>query len=59
MIEYATAFNAKYVEENKLGIGSIVKLVRSGDVIPHIMEVIRSTPEARCLMFHTNGMKPV
>jgi len=39
-IEYATAFNAKFVEDNKLGIGAVVKLVRSGDVIPHIMEVI-------------------
>ena len=47
MIEYATAFNAKYVQENKLGIGSIVKLVRSGDVIPHIMEVIQPAPEAK------------
>ena len=42
-IEYATAFNAKFVEENKLGFGSIVKLVRSGDVIPHILEVTEQT----------------
>tara|TARA_B100000035_G_scaffold234966_1_gene203214 strand:+ start:1230 stop:4589 length:3360 start_codon:yes stop_codon:yes gene_type:complete len=41
-IEYATAFNAGFVEKNKLGVGSVVKLVRSGDVIPHIMEVIQS-----------------
>ena len=38
-IEYATAFNAKYIEENKLGIGAQVKIIRSGDVIPYIMEV--------------------
>lgn len=38
-IEYATAFNAAFVENNKLGIGAIVELVRSGDVIPHIMKV--------------------
>ena len=38
-IEYATAFNAAFVETNKLGIGAIVQLVRSGDVIPHIMKV--------------------
>ena len=41
-IEYATAFNAAFVETNKLGIGALVQLVRSGDVIPYIMKV--STP---------------
>jgi DNA ligase (NAD+) len=38
-IEYATAFNASFVETNKLGIGALVQLVRSGDVIPYIMKV--------------------
>jgi DNA ligase (NAD+) len=46
-IEYATAFNAAFVVDNKIGIGSIVKLIRSGDVIPHIMEVIESAEEAK------------
>ena len=44
-IEYATAFNAAFVADNKLGIGAIVQLVRSGDVIPHIMAVI--TPASK------------
>jgi len=39
-IEYATAFNAAYVEANKIGVGSVIRLVRSGDVIPHILETI-------------------
>ena len=39
-IEYATAFNGAYVETNKIGVGSIIRLVRSGDVIPHILETI-------------------
>ena len=39
-INYATAFNAKFIVDNKLGPGSTVKLVRSGDVIPHIMKVL-------------------
>ena len=47
-IEYATAFNAAFVADNKLGIGAIVQLVRSGDVIPHIMAVI--TPAAQAKM---------
>lgn len=46
-IEYATAFNAAFVENNKLGIGAIVKLVRSGDVIPHIMDVIEPSEKAK------------
>ena len=40
-ITYATAFNAKYVVDNVLGPGAIVKIVRSGDVIPHILKVIK------------------
>ena len=47
-IEYATAFNAAFVADNNLGIGAIVQLVRSGDVIPHIMAVI--TPAAKAKM---------
>ena len=39
-IEYATAFNGGFVEKNNLGVGALVKLIRSGDVIPHIMEVV-------------------
>ena len=38
-ITYATGFNGKFIEENKIGIGAIVQIVRSGDVIPHILSV--------------------
>ena len=44
-IEYATGFNAKFIKDNNIGVGSVIKLVRSGDVIPHIMEVIRPSTE--------------
>jgi DNA ligase (NAD+) len=40
-IEYATGFNAKFIEENKIGLGAIIRLIRSGDVIPHITDVIK------------------
>ncbi len=40
-VEYATGFHAKYIEDNNLGPGSIIKIIRSGDVIPHILEVIK------------------
>jgi len=46
-IEYATAFNAAFVEDNKLGIGAVVTLVRSGDVIPHIMNVVEPAQKAK------------
>lgn len=46
-IEYATAFNAGFVEEKKIGIGAIIQLIRSGDVIPHIMDVITPAPQAK------------
>ena len=46
-IEYATAFNAAFVEKNKLGIGAMIKLVRSGDVIPHILNVETPAAEAK------------
>jgi NAD-dependent DNA ligase len=39
-IEYATAFNAKFVIDNNIGSGSKIKLVRSGDVIPNINTIL-------------------
>jgi DNA ligase (NAD+) len=40
-IEFATGFNAKFIEENKIGVGALIRLTRSGDVIPHIIAVIQ------------------
>jgi len=40
-IEYATGFNASFIEENKIGLGAVIRLIRSGDVIPHITDVIQ------------------
>ena len=40
-IEFVTAFNAKFVFENKIGIGTIIEMSRRGDVIPHIQRVIQ------------------
>ena len=42
-IEFATGFNAKFIKDNKIGIGSIIKIIRSGDVIPHITDVVKSS----------------
>jgi len=40
-LEFATAFNAKFIVENKLGKGAVITIIRSGDVIPYIMAVIK------------------
>jgi NAD-dependent DNA ligase len=39
-ITNATAHNADFVRKNKLGPGAKIKIIRSGDVIPKIMEVV-------------------
>jgi DNA ligase (NAD+) len=43
-IAKATGFNASFIENNKLGPGSRIIIIRSGDVIPHILKVL--TPSA-------------
>jgi DNA ligase (NAD+) len=53
-ITFATAFNAKFVEDNKLGPGAVIKLVRSGDVIPHILEVIKPSASGKPKMPDTS-----
>ena len=43
-IEYATGFNGAFIKDNKIGVGSIIQLIRSGDVIPHILSVTVPAP---------------
>jgi NAD-dependent DNA ligase len=38
-IQYTTGFNAKYIQDNKIGTGAIVSITRSNDVIPYIVKV--------------------
>ena len=40
-VTYATAFNAKYIVDNVIGAGAKIKIIKSGDVIPYILEVIK------------------
>lgn len=40
-IQRASGFHAKYIYENGIGPGAILKIVRSGDVIPYIESVIK------------------
>ena len=46
-IEYATGFNGAFILNNNVGIGAIIELIRSGDVIPHIKSVIVPAPEPK------------
>ena len=46
-IEYATGFNGSFIETNKIGIGAIIQIIRSGDVIPHIKSVTVSAVKAK------------
>ncbi len=46
-INYATGFNGAYIYENKIGIGALIQLVRSGDVIPHIIGVTQKATEPK------------
>lgn len=39
-IEFATGFNGAFINDNKIGIGATIELIRSGDVIPYIRKVI-------------------
>ena len=42
-IKRATGFNGKFINDNKIGKGSVIEITRSGDVIPHILKVIKAT----------------
>ena len=46
-IEYATGFNAKFIEDNRIGVGALIRLTRSGDVIPHIIAVVQPAEQAQ------------
>ena len=46
-IQYATGFNGAFINENKIGVGAIIQLIRSGDVIPYIKSVITPAREPK------------
>jgi NAD-dependent DNA ligase len=46
-ITYATGFNGAFINDNKIGIGAIIELIRSGDVIPYIRKVVVPAQEPR------------
>jgi len=49
-IQRASGFNADFIVKNKIGKGSIIKIQRSGGVIPDIVEVIKESDNGEPLM---------
>jgi len=46
-IEFATGFNGAFIEQNKIGVGALIQIIRSGDVIPHIRSVTTPAEQAK------------
>ena len=46
-IEYATGFNGSFIKDNNVGVGALIELIRSGDVIPHIRKVTMPAETAK------------
>ena len=42
-ITFSTGFNAKYIVDNNIGKGTEIIITKSGDVIPYIMSITKST----------------
>jgi NAD-dependent DNA ligase len=42
-VSKATAFNAKYIEDNRIGQGTVIEITRSGEVIPFILRVVKKS----------------
>lgn len=40
-VTYATCHNAQWMLDRKIGPGAVIKIVRSGDVIPKIVDVVK------------------
>ena len=46
-INYATGFNAKFIRDNNLGPGAQIHVIKSGDVIPYILDVLKPAANGR------------
>ena len=45
VLRYSAGFNARFIVDNKLGPGAIIKVVRSGETIPHILHIVKPAKE--------------
>lgn len=44
-VQYTAGFNAEYIKENKIGPGAVVEICKSGEIIPDIQRVIKTSYE--------------
>ncbi len=44
-VTWATGFNMKFIVDNRIGPGAKIRITRSGDVIPLLLEVIKPTDD--------------
>jgi NAD-dependent DNA ligase len=60
-VTHATGNNARYVRDNGIGVGAIVKIVRSGMVIPKVVEVLKKVdfvmPDYGNIGWNANGVE--
>ena len=45
--QYTSGFNLRYIVDNKMGPGSEIQIIKSGDVIPYIYSIIKPAKEAQ------------
>lgn len=46
-IQHASGFNAKFIKDNMIGPGAVVRITRSGDVIPFILGTVKPAEVAQ------------
>ena len=46
-ISNVTAHNAKFINDNKIGPGSVIQIIRSGDVIPKIEKILKTSASGK------------
>uniref|UniRef100_A0A6C0DK38 DNA ligase (NAD(+)) n=1 Tax=viral metagenome TaxID=1070528 RepID=A0A6C0DK38_9ZZZZ len=42
-VQYFSGYNAKYIKDNNIGVGTVLLVTRSGDVVPDILSVVTPT----------------
>jgi len=45
--QYTSGFNMKYIVDNKIGPGTEIQIIKSGDVIPYIYKIIKYSASAQ------------
>ena len=53
-IKQATGFNGKFINDNIIGPGSRIVIIRSGDVIPHVLKVLSVSSNGKPKMPENN-----